>query len=58
MICVQTKDGTDEEKTMRVAEIIRDLGIWEHCTYKLEVYTGLDIFRSNDYGLRPIIYKH
>jgi hypothetical protein len=58
MIAVVTKDGTNEEKTMKAAEVIRSLGISEPLIYKLDVYSALNIFRGNVYNIRPTIYKY
>jgi len=57
MISIMTLDWTEEEKTMKVATIIRNLGIEYELMYKPDLYTSLNIFRNNIYNLRPSIYS-
>jgi hypothetical protein len=57
MMSIITLDWTDEEKTMKVAKIVRKLGIKYELKYKPNLYSSLDIFRNNIYNLRPSIYS-
>jgi hypothetical protein len=57
MMSVQTGDWTNEEKTMEVAKVIRELGITASGTdfkYKPDIYTLVDIYRRNEYKLGPV----
>ncbi len=57
MMSVVTGDWTDEEKTLEVAKVIRELGITASeggLKYKADIYTVVDIYRRNDYKLGPV----
>jgi hypothetical protein len=59
MMSVQTGDWTNEEKTKKVAKVIIELGITASETdfkYKPDIYTLVDIYRTNEYQLGPV-YK-
>ena len=57
MMIVATPDWRNKEKTMKVPKVIRSLGIdVEKFYYKSDLYSTLDIYKNNDYGLSPTIY--
>ena len=58
IMLISTEDWTDEEKTMSVARVIRDLGITGKLVYKPDLYSTLQIFRSNIYNLKPSVYSY
>ena len=57
VMSVYTSDWMDEEVTMKIAYIIRDLGIKEKLKYKPELYTDLNIFRDGDCRILPTVYQ-
>jgi Domain of unknown function (DUF1917) len=57
MITIYTRDWTDQESTLKIAEVARGLGLKNELLYKADAYTVLDIYRHNVYNLRPTIYK-
>lgn len=56
MISVATLDWTDRDKTMEIAKKIREAGVLHRLRYKPDVFTTLEIYRRNDFGIRPTIY--
>ena len=56
-VSIETDDWTSEDKTMKVAKVIRSLGITQGLGYKLHLYSQLKILRTNPYNLKPTIYK-
>ena len=57
MMSVMTGDWTNEERTMEVAKVIRELGIPAIkgvLRYKPDIYTVVDIYRKNGYNLGPV----
>ena len=57
ILSVETDDWTSEENSMEVAKVIRSLGIEYNLRYKPDIYSKLEIFRSNVYNMRPTIYS-
>ena len=56
VICVYTRDYTDEEDVMRVEQQLRMIGITGQLSYKPDIYTTLGIYYSNPYKLKPTVY--
>lgn len=57
VICVYTKDFSDETDVKRVEKAIRELGIHYLLQYKSDMYTCLNIYKmKNDLGITPFIY--
>ena len=54
---VYTRDWTDEKKSLKIAKVIRDLGIKEELKYKPDLYTLLNIFRDGVFKLWPTVYR-
>ena len=57
VMSVYTRDWTDEMKSMKIAEVIRDLGIKQELKYKPDLYTFFNIFRVGVFNFRPTVYK-
>lgn len=57
VICVYTEDFTNEEEVWAAEKSLRKLGITEHLYYKPNIYTTVGIYRENEWGIRPTIYK-
>lgn len=62
LICVYTKDFTDMADVRRVLLGLVQLGLVSAdmprgIMYKCDAYTWLEIYRQNEYGLRPSIYS-
>ena len=57
VICVYTKDFTNEEEVWAVEESLRKLGITVSLCYKPDIYTTLGIYSGNSWGIRPTIYR-
>ncbi|XP_020916944.2 uncharacterized protein LOC110254307 [Exaiptasia diaphana] len=57
VICVYTEDFTDEEDVRRVEKALRRLNINDFLQYKADIYTLLNIYRDNNLGIRPCIYR-
>jgi hypothetical protein len=56
-VSIETDDWTSEEKLVKVAKVIRGLGIKQGLGYKMNLYSQLRILRTNPYNLKPTIYK-
>lgn len=56
-ICVYTRDYLDKGDTMRVGEALLEQVGASRVTYKADIYTHLDIFGKNKYGIPERIYK-
>jgi hypothetical protein len=57
MIMIYTKDWTDKETTMKIAEVVRDLGLKNKLSYKIDAYKFLGINRNNVYNICPTILQ-
>jgi hypothetical protein len=57
ILCVYTKDFTDIEDVMKVREELRKLGVTNKIHYKADIYTILDIYKKNDWGLPEMLYS-
>ncbi len=57
MISIHTKDWTDEETTLKIAEVARGLSLKDELHYKADAYTALGIYRNNVYNIIPTIYR-
>ncbi|KAJ7218912.1 ankyrin repeat-containing domain protein [Mycena rebaudengoi] len=68
LICVYTRDFTDEEDVKRVLLELGRMGFvpaekggskskGKGIHYKCDAYTHLDVYAGNEYGLRPSIYS-
>ncbi len=56
-VSIEMDDWTSEEKLIKVAKVIRGLGITQGLVYKMHLYSQLKILRTNPYNLKPTIYK-
>ena len=56
VVSIYTRDWTDEKKSMKIAQVIRDLGIKNELKYKPDLYTYLNIFRFGVFKLWPTVY--
>uniref|UniRef100_A0A8C4NJE7 Chromosome 11 open reading frame 68 n=1 Tax=Eptatretus burgeri TaxID=7764 RepID=A0A8C4NJE7_EPTBU len=57
VICVYSRDFTNEEDVFALDGAIRAAGIKCPMLYKPDVYTYLGIYRNNPWGLCPTIYE-
>ena len=57
VINVYTSNWTDEKKSLKIAKVIRNLGIKEELKYKPDLYTYFDIYRDGDFKLWPTVYR-
>ena len=56
VICVYSKDFTDEAGVMALEARLRGLGIRCRLVYKPDAFTYLGVYRRNEWGLSPVIY--
>ena len=56
VICVYNDDFTDHDAVLTCERDLRGLGITHTMYYKPDVYTYLNIYSSNKWGLKPTIY--
>ena len=57
VMCVYTKDFTDQDDVMRVERGLRELGITGVLRYKPDIYTHFNIYHGNKYGIKATIYE-
>jgi Domain of unknown function (DUF1917) len=57
MITIYTMDWTDQETTLKIAEVARGLGLKNELLYKADAYTVLGIYRNNVYNICSTIYR-
>ena len=57
VINVYTSNWTDEKKSLKIAKVIRNLGIKEELKYKPDLYTYFDIYRYGVLKLWPTVYR-
>lgn len=57
VICIYTKDFTDENDVRRVEKGLRDAGIHVGMQYKPDIYTSLNIYAKNKFGIPASVYK-
>ncbi|XP_041361593.1 UPF0696 protein C11orf68 homolog isoform X2 [Gigantopelta aegis] len=57
VICVYTKDFTDEDDVMRVELMLRQLGVTGRLMYKPDIYTTLGIYAKNEWHLKATVYN-
>jgi hypothetical protein len=57
MITIYTRDCTDQETTLKIAEVARGLGLKNELFYRPYAYTVLGIYRKSVHNLIPTIYK-
>ncbi|KAJ7587434.1 translation initiation factor eIF 4e-like domain-containing protein [Mycena floridula] len=56
VICVFTRNYTDESDVAKVRSSLRRLGVRWKIGYKPDIYTGCGVYRKNEWGIRPIRY--
>lgn len=56
VICVYNKNFLDMNEVMAAEKGLRDIGIQCWLCYKPDIYTYLDIYKVNKWGLKPTIY--
>ncbi|KAJ7636790.1 hypothetical protein FB45DRAFT_1056072 [Roridomyces roridus] len=60
LVCVYTRDFTDEADVQRVLRELDRMGLvpkGRGLQYKCDAYTHLDIYAGNEYGVHPSIYS-
>jgi len=57
VICVYNRDFTDQEQVYELDAMLRAIGIRTQMLYKPNVYTYLEIYKGNEWGIRPTIYR-
>lgn len=55
VICIYNNDFNDKEQVLSAENAIRNMGIKSKMSYKPDVYTCLNIYRRNKWGLPAII---
>lgn len=59
VICIYNNDFSDKEQVLSAENAIRNMGIKSKMSYKPDVYTCLNIYRRNKWGLPPnIMYSN
>lgn len=56
-IYVYTEDFRDKEDIMRVEKALRKLNIDGFLQYTADIYTSLNMYKSNDHGIKPCFYS-
>eukprot|EP00088_Acartia_fossae_P025666 TRINITY_DN26467_c0_g1_i6.p1 TRINITY_DN26467_c0_g1~~TRINITY_DN26467_c0_g1_i6.p1 ORF type:complete len:238 (-),score=20.19 TRINITY_DN26467_c0_g1_i6:207-920(-) len=56
VMCVYTENFMDLEDVFKCESDLRDLGFKGRLAYKPDVFTYLNIYRGNEFGIRPTIY--
>ena len=56
LICVYTRDFTNKQEVLQLLQGIHALGLRTSGGFKPDVFTRLDIYKKNEWGLRPTIY--
>merc|ERR1712098_389023 len=57
VICVYNTDYKDTDQVMKVENLIRCAGVHTNLTYKPDIFSALGIYRNNEWGFRPTIYR-
>ena len=57
VICVFTENWTDKDDVMRVEKELRSLGVTGVIRYKPDLYTHLNLYHGNKYGIKTTIYE-
>ena len=57
VICVFTENWTDKDDVMRVEKELRSLGVTGVIRYKPDIYTHLNLYHGNKYGIKTTIYE-
>lgn len=57
VVCIYNDNFLDFEKLCEVEKSIRDSGVKLILSYKPDVFTYLDVYSNNPWGIHPIIYK-
>ena len=55
VMCVYTKDFTDQDDVSRVERELRALGITGVIRYKPDIYTRFNLYHGNKYGIKTTI---
>ena len=57
VICVYTEDFTNEAEARAAEWKLRELGITVNMHYKPDVYTTLEIYSKNKWGIKASVYS-
>ena len=56
-ICVFNTDFTDRDNVDELDRALRSIGVYGQMVYKPDIYTYIDVYKTNEWGIRPTIYK-
>ena len=57
VVLIYNNDFTNEAEVMELENSIRNLGIKAQLSYKPDAYTYIGVYKNNQWGLRPTIYR-